>query len=156
MNPPPRLRLEPRPSRLACAAIAIGSAASSVLTLLLPIDGWAKVAAILVICGVAGRGLWRCTGRGVPALLHVGHDRRITASARDGRSRDGSILDASYVGARITTIVWRPDRAPRFAFAQSILILPDTLPADDFRHLRVLLRYGRAIVDEGTSDRSAA
>lgn len=133
----------------------MGCAASSVLTLLLPIDAWVKVAAILVICGVATRGLWRCTGRGVPALLHVGHDRRITASARDGRSRDGSILDASYVGARMTTIVWRPDCASRFAFAQSILILPDTLPADDFRRLRVLLRYGRATVEEGTSDRSA-
>jgi len=119
MNPPPRLRIEPRPSRLACAAIVMGCAASSVLTLLLPIEAGVKVAAMLVICVVAIRGLWRCSGRGVPALLHVGHDRRITASARDGRSRDGSILDASYVGARITTIVWRPDRASRFAFAQS-------------------------------------
>lgn len=155
MQPPPRLRLEPRPSRIACFAIAISCVALAVLTLLLPLDMWVKVVAVLPIFGVAARALWRCTGRGVPALLHVGHDRRITVTLRDGRSHDGSILDDSYVGACLATIVWRPDRASRLALAESILILPDTLPADDFRRLRVLLRYGRAIVEEDTSGRVA-
>jgi hypothetical protein len=155
MNPPRRLRLEPRPSRIACATIAIACAAFCALILLLPLDAWASLAAVLTLCGVAARALWRCTGRGVPALLHVGYDRRITASSRDGRSRDGAILDDSYVGAVLTTIVWRPDRATRFACAESILILRDTLPADDFRRLRVLLRYGSPVVDEDTSGRLA-
>jgi hypothetical protein len=155
MNPPRRLRLEPRPSRIACATIAIACSTLSALILLLPLDGWASLAALVTLCGVAARALWRCTGRGVPALLHVGYDRRITASSRDCQSRNGSILDDSYVGAILTTIVWRPDAATRFARAESILILPDALPADDFRRLRVLLRYGRPIVDEETSGRLA-
>lgn len=155
MKPPPRLRIEPRPSRMACAAIAIGCTAISALVLCLPLDGWTTSAAILAILGVAGRGFWRCSGRGVPAILHVGHDRRMTASSRDGRSRDGSIGDDSYIGARLTTIVWRPDCAPRFAPAETILILPDMVPGDDFRRLRVLLRYGRPVVEEETSGRDA-
>jgi hypothetical protein len=36
--------------------------------------------------------------------------------------------------------VWRPDRS---RFSRAEFILPDMLPADDFRRLRVLLRYGR-------------
>ncbi len=155
MNPPRRLRLEPRPSRIACATIASACAAFCALILLLPLDAWATLAAVLTICGIAARALWRCTGRGVPALLHVGYDRRITASSRDGQSRSGAILDDSYVGAILTTIVWRPDGATRYAWPESIVILPDTLHADDFRHLRVLLRYGRPVVDEETSGRVA-
>jgi hypothetical protein len=148
MKPPPRLRLEPRPSRIACAAIAAGCAAMAALVASLPLEPWMSAGALLAILGVAVRGLWLCSGRGVPALLHVGHDRRLTASTRDSRTLDGSILDDSYVGARVTTIVWRPDRAAWFAPARTILVLPDTLPAQDFRRLRVLLRYGRPLVEE--------
>ena len=153
MKPPPRLRLEPRPSRVACVGIACACSALAVLVLLMPLDAWATTAELLAIIGVAGRGLWCCTGRGVPALLHVGHDRRITATAPDGHSRNGTIQDDSYVGARLTTIVWCPDRASRFAPARTMLILPDMLPADEFRRLRVLLRYGRPVVEEETSGR---
>jgi hypothetical protein len=31
-------------------------------------------------------------------------------------------------------------------------VLPDTLPRDEFRRLRVVLRYGRPVVDGETSD----
>jgi hypothetical protein len=158
MKPPPRLRLEPHPSRIACAAIAVGCAAMAALVALLPLEAWTTAGALLAILGVAVCGFWRCAGRGVPVLLHVGHDRRLTASTRDGRSHDGSILDASYVGARLTTIIWRPDGAARWAPARTVLILRDTLPAEDFRRLRVLLRYGRPIVEEegaATSGREA-
>lgn len=158
MKPPPRLRLEPRPSSVACVAIAAGCALMGALIVLLPLDPWMQAGALVAIAGVAARGFQRCAGRGVPALLHVGHDRRLTASMGDGRSHDGSILDASYVGARVTTIVWQPDEAARLAPARTILILPDTLPADEFRRLRVLLRYGRPLVeeeDEETSGRDA-
>jgi hypothetical protein len=158
MKPPPRLRLEPRPSRIACAAIATGCTAMSALVASLPLEPPMTAGALAAIVGVAVRGFWRCTGRGVPALLHVGHDRRLTASARDGRTLDGSILDDSYVGARVTTIVWRPDRAAWYAPTSTILVLPDTLPAEDFRRLRVLMRYGRPLVEENeekTSGREA-
>ena len=109
--------------------------------LALPIAGY--VAGAAAVLAVLASGLWRCTGRGVAAILHVGIDRRITVTDRDGRSCSGAILDDSYVGARLTTILWRPDGQPWWRPARAVLVLPDTLPPDDFRQLRVALRYGR-------------
>jgi hypothetical protein len=43
--------------------------------------------------------------------------------------------------AALTSIVWRPDGA---RWSRSILVLPDMLPPDDFRRLRVMLRYARS------------
>ena len=122
-----------------------------VLIASLPLEWPLAAAAFVVVVAVALRGFWRCTGRGVPALLHVGIDRRLTVTGCDGRSRDGTIRDDSYVGALLTVIVWRPDDAHWPAPSRSVLILPDTLPPDDFRRLRVVLRYGRAPDDARTS-----
>ena len=88
-------------------------------------------------------GLWRCTGRGVPALLHVGHDRTITVTGYDGRSHAGSVLDDTFVGAWLTTIVWRRDTLAWWRLAPAIVVLPDMLSRDEFRRLRDALRYGR-------------
>jgi hypothetical protein len=142
MKHAPRLELEPRPSRIAGAFIAASFVATIGIVVLLRIPWWAKASAVVAIAGVSARELWRCAGRGVPALVFVGDNRRLTVSDRNGRVSDGDIVDASYVGATITTIVWRADHAPWWRPARTILILPDMLPADDFRRLRVLLRYG--------------
>ncbi len=126
------------------------------LIVALPLPLWGSAAGLITILCVAARGFWRCTGRGVPALLFVGADRRLTVAARDGQTRDGAIEDDSYVGAMLTTIVWRPDGLAWWRRAPSILILPDMLPADDFRRLRVLLRYGRTAASRTTSGADAA
>ena len=151
MHAPQRLRLEPRPSRIACVLLASACTATAALLASLPLEWPIGVAAGAVVVTAAARGFWRCTGRGVPALVHVGGDRRLTVTGRDGRSRDGTICDDSYVGALITVVTWRPDDAWWLEPAQSILILPDTLPPDDFRQLRVLLRYGRPVTAGRTS-----
>ena len=41
------------------------------------------------------------------------------------------------------------------ASARTIVVLPDTLPADDFRRLRVVLRYGRPAAGGATSGEEA-
>jgi hypothetical protein len=155
MKPPRRLRLEPRPSRIGCAAIVSACALTSILlgTLSLPLTALVPGAGLVLV--VLVRGLWRCRGRGVPALLHVGTDRRITVTDRDGHSRAGVILEDSYVGAWLTTIVWRSDATPWWRPARTIVVLPDTLPEDEFRRLRVVLRYGRPATLGATSGEDA-
>ena len=111
---------------------------------------WLPCAIAVVIMFVSG--LWRCTGRGVPALIHVGHDRRITVTDYEGRSHAGSILDDTFVGAWLTTIVWRRDGLPWWRPASAIVVLPDMLPGEEMRRLRVALRYGRPAALEGMSD----
>jgi hypothetical protein len=144
MKLPPRLRLEPRPSRIACATLVALGAAVAVLLAALPLPAMSMALGGCVVGVVVGLGLRRCIGRGVPALLHVGIDRRISVVDRRGRSHAGLILDDSYVGTVVTTVVWRADCDPWWRPARAVLVLPDTLPPDDFRRLRVALRYGRA------------
>jgi len=143
----PRLRLELRPSRLAAAIVTAGCAFTVALVIALPLPLSAKIAAVPAIVALAIAGLSGCSGRGLPALLHVGADRRITFTDRGGRSRNGAILDDSFVGARLATIVWRPDGSSAFRPARTLLVVPDMLGPDDFRRLRVLLRYGRPAIE---------
>jgi len=52
----------------------------------------------------------------------------------------GHVRSSTRVSAALTSIVWRADGA---RWSRAILVLPDMLPADDFRRLRVMLRYAR-------------
>jgi hypothetical protein len=156
MKSPPRLRLEPRPSRIGCVAIIVACLATVLLLTMLPLPGAAFVGSAVAIVAALTSGLRRCIGRNVPARLFVGTDRRITVVDRSGRSLAGPILDDSYVGSFVTTIIWCVDADPWWRPARAILILPDSLPCDDFRRLRVVLRYGRVAGDARMSDVEAA
>ena len=151
MKLPPRLRLEPRPSRIACILLVIACAMTAILLGMLPLPVAGTAVCAIAIVTVLAAGLRRCTGSGVPALLHVGIERRITVTDRGGHSHEGSILDDSYVGTWLTTIVWRADGRPWWHPARTILVLPDTLGRDEFRRLRVVLRYGRPTEAEDSS-----
>ena len=155
MRASPQLCVELRPSRLAGAAILLGAAVVAALVISLPLGSWATSLTMLSIGVVASRGLRQCAGRGVPARIKVGLDRRLAVTDRDGRVREGSILDDSYVGERLTTIVWRADGARWYEPAHAILLTVDSLGADDFRRLRVILRYGQPGTDRLASSRDA-
>ena len=75
-------------------------------------------------------------------------DLTVIVMTGDGTTAAGRVRPDSYVGARLTTLVWRPFGRWR---SRAIFILPDMLPAHDFRRLRVLLRYGRSDVTQGDS-----
>ena len=147
MRPPPPLRLEPRASRVGRLLVAAGSVATAALVGSLPLTAACKLGAGAAVAGATLAGIRACAGRGVPALLLVGVDRRIVVWRRDGRSQAGAILDSTYVGARLTSIVWRPDEPGggwRIVLPpRTLLLLADSLPPEDFRQLRVVLRYGR-------------
>jgi hypothetical protein len=122
------------------------------LRLQLPVVLACGAAILAVLVG----GLWRCTGRGVPALMHIGNDRRMTVTDYEGRSHAGTILDDTFVGAWLTTIVWRRDGLPWWRPAPAIVVLPDMLSREDSRRLRVALRYGRPPSLAATSDDDAS
>ncbi len=73
-------------------------------------------------------------------------DLTLMVMTGDGTTAAGRVRPDSYVGARLTTLVWRPFGRWR---SRAIFILPDMLPAHDFRRLRVLLRYGRSELTQG-------
>jgi hypothetical protein len=78
--------------------------------------------------------------RAVRAIRLDGSDR-VAVTLGDGRVLPGTLQATSRAGSRLTSVVWRPKGA---RIARSLLILPDMLPADEFRRFRVLMRYGRS------------
>jgi hypothetical protein len=160
MRRSPPLQLELRASRLGRRLVVAVGAVTTVLVVWLPLGHEFRIVALLVIAQTIIDGISRVAGRALPATLVVGVDRRIAVRRRDGDLVEGLILDATYVGAHLTTIVWRLDgdgvgwRILRPA--RTIVVLPDALSAEDFRRLRVVLRYGRvASPERGTSGTAA-
>jgi hypothetical protein len=141
MRAPPRVTVDLRPSRAALAAIAVAYLATSALVVFialpLPVTG-VLLGAVLVAGTVAVRAI---AGGWAPARIRVGIDRRIAVTTRAGRVRAGDILGDTFVAARLATIVWRPEGA---RLARTLVVAADALPREDFRRLRVALRYGRA------------
>ena len=149
MKSPPALHLAPRRSLRALALLALTHGGTAALLLALPLPVAARVAGAAAVAAAGALAAWSIAGRRAPASLRVGVDGRIAIARRGGRVEEGDVLADSYVGRRLTTIVWRPDGARR---ARTLLILGDSFPADDFRRLRVVLRYGRAAdASSGTS-----
>jgi hypothetical protein len=141
MKPPPPLDLAPRRSRRVAALIVTAYGATALLLIALPLPPAVRVAGAAGIVVAGAWALRQAVGRRAPARLVVGIDRRIAVTTRDGRTGAGDILADSCVGQRLTTIVWRPDGARR---ARTLVVVADSFAADDFRRLRVALRYGRA------------
>ena len=143
MNEPAALHVELQPSCIASATVAVGVVATSALVAWLPVDPWLRAIAIIFLgaYGIVLNRSWaqRSTSRAVQAIV-LDANRHIAVIARSGHRREGEVQDDSYVGALLTTIVWRGAGERR---SHAIAILPDMLFAEDFRKLRVLLRLGQ-------------
>jgi len=149
MRWPPPVRVTLSPSIGAAAAIALLALATGAVVSVLPVDRAVVGLAIVAIGAWAiDRILVLALRRGSRAVrrFELRGDLTIVVATGDGKIRAGRVHRDSYVGARLTTIVWRPFGRWR---SRAILVLPDMLPAEDFRRLRVLLRYGRSDVAQG-------
>jgi hypothetical protein len=142
----PRLRLELRPSRRLRRLLGGACAATAACAACLPLPWAVRLVLILAVLLIALRAVRTTLGRGLPAVVHLGADRTLTATGQDGRSKSGVVRTESYVGPRFTIVVWRADTRSGLLRRGSatLLVLPDMLPPEEFRQLRVLLRYGRA------------
>jgi hypothetical protein len=143
MHAPPPLRIDLAPSRTSAVLIGLSCVATAALVAWLPLPWELRVATILAIGINGGRAL--ATALQWPQRATVGFvlraDRTLTLLLRDGRTAFGCVQPASYVGACLTTVVWRE---PGRRIPRALLILPDMLDGEAFRQLRVLLRYGRS------------
>ena len=149
MRLPVQLRVTPRPSRVATAAILTlaGFLFGAVVTLPTPIA--CDVVAAVVLAGWAHLQIrlhgTRTARRSVAEIL-LSSDAVIVVRDRDGKLIAGHVRQATFVHPLFTSIVWRPDGA---RWSHAIPLLPGMLDLDDFRRLRVLLRYGRREVTAG-------
>jgi hypothetical protein len=137
------LRISLGPSRSASALICVAWLATAALVAWLP--GAAALRGTMVI-GIGAHAIltmrqWatRTASRAIIGV-DLDSDRTVRLTERTGRRIEGMVQPDSYVGALLTTLVVLPDGKRRL---RTVAILPDMLPADDFRRLRLLLRLGR-------------
>ena len=149
MRLPVQLRVSPRPSRVATAAVVSLAVAIFGVVLTYPTPAACDLFAAIVLAGWAHRHVrlhgTRTARRAVVEIL-LSSDAVIVVRRRDGKLIAGHVRSASFVHPWFTSIVWRPDGA---RWSRTVPLVPDMLDVDDFRRLRVLLRYGRREVEAG-------
>jgi hypothetical protein len=149
MRPPVQLRVPLRPSRIATAVILAMAAAAFVVWLTLPTP-YLVDACVAIALAAWARHQLRLNGSrsSLRAVVEVmlSSDSVIVVRQRDGKLVAGHVRSGSYVHPAFTSIVWRPDGA---RWSRSLPLVPDMLDVDDFRKLRVMLRYGRREVTAG-------
>jgi len=144
MRLPPSVHVVLAPSRVAGAGIGVLAAATVALTIGLPLQPLLQMALIAGVVAWAG---WSFhvdalrRGRFAVTEVRLAPDLVLVACMGDGRLVAGHVRASTYVGAWVTTIVWRPDG---WRWSRAILVLPDMLRPEDFRRLRVMLRYARS------------
>ena len=150
MQWPPSVRVALGSSKAAFASIALLAIATCAVIATLPLEPAAlALAGLTVVVWAIDRVYVIALRQGPRAVRHfeLRGDLTIVVVTGDGSACAGRVHRDSYAGARLTTIVWRPFGRRR---CRTILLLRDMLPAQDFRRLRVLLRYGRSDVAQGS------
>jgi hypothetical protein len=142
MKEAPMLRVELKRSRLAIAFVCAGTIVTMSLIAWLPGDAALRAIAVLIAGahGLVSLRVWglRTSPRSIVAI-EVGADNHVVLTERGGGRIAGHVAADSYVGPSLTTLVVRREGARR---SRATAILPDMLPGEDFRRLRVLLRLG--------------
>jgi hypothetical protein len=140
MKGPPPLRIALNRSPLAAALIAVAYLSSAALLAFLQGPAWLRGAAVVAI---GAHALWTLrasalrTANAAIVAVELAPDGRAALIERGGRRREGSVQPASYVGTWLTTLVVRVADERR---SRAVAILPDMLPSEDRRRLRIALR----------------
>ena len=129
------------PSRSAAWGVAVASLATlallaatpGVLRLRILFATWIACAALEAL---HSRALLR--GRRAARAVSLARGGEIAVQDALGAWRTGSLSEGSFVAPWLTVIRWRPAEA---RFDRAVPILPDMLSPEDFRRLRVLLRW---------------
>jgi hypothetical protein len=117
-------------SRLAEGFVAVAAAATLALVWATPLDAGLQVGAVAWIGASAHAALRRLRAVRHLALARSGE---VSVDGAGGRLRDGS-----FVAPWLTIVRWRPTGA---RLDRAVLLVPDMLGAEEFRRLRVLLRW---------------
>jgi len=143
----PVLRAALKSSRIAAAVLALATIATAAMLALLPAEPWLRAVGVVVAggCGLHALRITAAVGASGSMAIELAADRRIVITDRFGRHIAALARPESYAGALLTTVVLRPEGAWR---SRALAIWPDTMPADELRRLRVLLRHG----DRGSDD----
>lgn len=137
----PVLRIDLRASWTLAAILTVahGSALAAVLTVSIPL--WLQVIAAAALAANLARLLWRNALLKSPAAvvaIEIASDDVLSIRTRRGNWVQYDVCDDTYVLWFLTVLNLRRARNGRRV---SVALLPDAIHADDFRKLRVWLRW---------------
>ncbi len=144
------LRVTLRPSPRLAALLLVAGLGSAAVLLLLPLPLWLvlplAVAVLLAACHHVARDALRL----LPAsavLLEVDAGGRLRVTCRNGIAYAAEVAGDSLVGAWLTILNLKADGQRR-----TVLLTGDSTEAEDYRRLRVWLRWGVAADRAGDAD----
>ena len=131
-----------KPSRRLALLLCVAHAAAAGASLLLDLPIWLKILLVLLIgasCGVYLYSTALLRSGGAVVGLEIKDDGALSFQTRRGEWREGTLLGSSFVSPHLTIL--NIGMEGRF-FARHVVIMPDCVDAEDFRRLRVRLRWG--------------
>jgi hypothetical protein len=137
-------RFDFAPSRRARAFVLVSHGATVALVLALPIDLPLAASTALLVAALAARA-WRGLGLGIAGLV-VRCDGSVVALGRDGRAREGRLVDGSVALPSLASVAWRGAGG---AGSPVESVPTDRLAPGAHRSLRVLLRYATSAEEAG-------
>jgi hypothetical protein len=152
MEKPAPIRVELRPSRGFAGLLAAAHGAVLALLLLMPMPAALGITGALAILASAYRSISRqALRRGSQAVNALEFSDREAMRIRtgDGVWHSGRVLGSSTVGTGLTVLNLRVDGGT----TRHVVITADGIDRDDFRRLRVWLRWGPG--PAGEADHSA-
>ncbi len=128
------------PSRYLAAILTVGHLSVAALLLFLDFSPAWKIPALALLLVSLIYELRVALRFGVHAVtaFRVAKDGAISIRSQSGEWRGCAVLDSSYVTAFLTVVNLRATGERR---VRSVIILPDCMAADDYRRLRVWLRW---------------
>jgi|SRR5258705_5285270 toxin CptA len=135
------LRISLRPSRLLAAILLLAHAAAITAVLMVELPRWLKVVAIALLvaqCVVVVRRQAFLMGADAATAIEVTSDHRMNVETRSSGWCEYDVLGSTYVTSYLTVLNLR---RPGNRMAKHVTLLRDSLNADDFRKLRVWLRW---------------
>ena len=131
-------------SRGARAFVLASHGATIGLALALPIDLPLAASIALLAAALAARE-WRRLGGSLAGIV-VRSDGSVVALGRDGRAREGRLVDGAVALPGLASVAWRAADGRR---ARLESVPPDRLAPGEHRALRTMLRYATSVADAG-------
>jgi toxin CptA len=154
MNSPHLHVIELRPSRQLVLTLGGAHLGALLVLVLLPVALWLQAGGAVLLLSSAAyairRHAWR-RGRSAVTALHCIDREQLRVRMHDGTWHAGRVLGSSTVGTICTVL---NIRLTDHRLLLHIIIMNDSVAAEDFRRLRVWLRWGPR-ADNDTSDLTA-
>jgi toxin CptA len=138
------VRIDLHSSRQLIILIGLAHAGAAAVSLVVELPGAAQ---LLLVLGIAASFVNALRGpallRAVSSItaLELGEDGKLSIQTRQGDWCAATLLESSFVGPYLTVLSLKTEKS---RFAHHAVIMADSLNAEDFRKLRVWLRWRKA------------